>query len=151
VSVFQTLCRQDDGVPFLSNTQVMLFTFNGKFLLLTIILFLVEVCIALFVEDTIIRPFVGDVLVVILMYCFGRIFLNITGRKLAVGVLLFACTIEILQYFDYVRLLGLENNRALSVILGRTFEWLDFAAYLTGFVVILAAEKIVQRREKIFD
>ncbi len=125
----------------------MTFHFNKKYLLLTIIIFLTEVCIALFVKDTLIRPFVGDVLVVILIYCFFRIFLNVSAWKLALGVLLFACTIEILQYFDYVKLLQLENNRVISVILGRTFEWLDFAAYLTGFLIILAVEKISQSRE----
>ena len=126
----------------------MLFTFNGKYLLLAAILFLVEVCIAQFFDDTVIRPFAGDVLVVILIYCFFRTFLKFPYWKLAFGVLIFACAIEILQYFDYVRLFGLENNRVISVILGRTFEWLDFAAYLTGFLVILAVEKIVQRRER---
>ena len=35
----------------------------------TIVLFFVEVLIALFVHDGIIRPFLGDVLVVILIYC----------------------------------------------------------------------------------
>jgi len=122
-------------------------TLNKNYLLLTIIIFAIEVCIALFVKDTIVRPFVGDVLVVILIYCFFRIFLQVSVWKLAFGVLLFACAIEVLQYFDYVKLLRLENNRVISVILGRTFEWLDFAAYLTGFLIILAVEKIVQSRE----
>ncbi|HVE55728.1 MAG TPA: DUF2809 domain-containing protein [Pyrinomonadaceae bacterium] len=125
----------------------MSFHFNPKYLLLTILIFAVEVCIALFISDTLIRPFVGDVLVVILIYCFFRIFLRISYWKLAFGVLLLACVIEILQYFDYVKLLQLENNRVISVILGRTFEWLDFAAYLTGFLIILAVEKIAQSRE----
>lgn len=124
-----------------------IFTFNRQCFILTIVLFLTEVCIALFIKDTLIRPFVGDALVVILIYCFFRIFLQVPAWKLALGVLLFACTIEILQYFDYVKLLHLENNRVISVILGRTFEWLDFAAYLTGFLIILAFEKIVQSRE----
>jgi len=124
----------------------MSFHFNKKYLLLTTLIFALEVCIALFIKDTLIRPFVGDVLVVILIYCFFRTFLNVSYWKLAFGVLLFAFAIEILQYFDYVRLLQLENNRVISVILGRTFEWLDFAAYLTGFLIILAAEKIVQSR-----
>jgi len=125
----------------------MKFGFSLKYLLLTIVLFLTELVIALFIEDSIVRPFVGDVLVVILIYCFFRIFLNVSYWKLAFGVFLFACIIEILQYFDYVRLLQMENNRVISVILGRTFEWLDFAAYLSGFLIILAVEKIVQSRE----
>lgn len=119
--------------------------FNRKYLLLTVLLFLTEIVIALFIKDTLIRPFIGDVLVVVLIYCFLRIFLQINYLKIAVGVLIFACLIEILQYFDYVKLLGLENNRILSIALGRTFEWLDFAAYSFGFLIVLLCEKIVQK------
>lgn len=119
----------------------MLFTFNVKYLLLTIALFAVEVCIALFIKDSVVRPFVGDVLVVVLIYCFLRIFLNSDYRKIAFGVFLFACCIEVLQFFDYVALLHLENNRVISIILGRTFEWKDFMAYFTGFLLIISTEK----------
>jgi Protein of unknown function (DUF2809) len=122
-------------------------TFNKKYLLMTAILLTVEICIALFFKDTLIRPFVGDALVVILIYCFLGIFLNIFRAKLAFGVFLFACCIEVLQYFDYVKLLHLESYRIISIILGRTFEWLDFIAYLTGFLLILAVEKFFQSRE----
>jgi hypothetical protein len=124
----------------------MSFVFNPKYLLLTLILFGVEVFIALFVKDTLIRPFVGDVLVVVLIYCFFRIFLEISYWKAAFGVFLFACLIEVLQYFDYVALLHLENNRVLSVMLGRTFQWDDFIAYLTGFLIIILAERFFSRR-----
>jgi hypothetical protein len=119
-----------------------MFSFNLKYLILTIILFFIELLIALFVKDTIIRPFVGDVLVVMLIYCFLRIFLRFDYWKIALGVLLFAFVIEILQYFDYVKLLGLENNRILSVAMGRTFAWEDFLAYFVGFLLIIVGEKI---------
>lgn len=125
----------------------MTFTFNFKYLLLTVLIFAVEIYIALFIKDTIVRPFVGDVLVVVLIYCFFRIFLTFAYWKTALGVLLFACTIEILQYFDYVKLLGLEHNRILSVMMGRTFELTDFAAYLVGFLIILFCEKIFSNRK----
>lgn len=123
----------------------MRFYFNRKYLLLTIFIFIIELCIALFVNDRIIRPFVGDALVVVLMYCFLKSFLKIPYLKAAFGVLLFACVIETLQYFDYVKLLGLENNRVLSVALGRTFERLDYAAYLAGFLLIVGIEKFYGR------
>lgn len=119
--------------------------FNVKYLLLAAITLVAEIYIALFVRDTIVRPFVGDVLVIILIYCFLRTVLNITYWKAAVGVLLFACVIEILQYFDYVRLLHMESNRVLSIMMGRTFEWSDFAAYLTGFLIIILTEKFFSR------
>lgn len=120
-------------------------TFNPVCLLLSIILFIVEIGIALFIEDKLIRPFIGDALVVILIYCTLRIFLNVKYWKLATAVLVFSFAIEILQYFDYVKLLGLEQNRVLSVALGRTFEWLDFAAYLAGFLLIIFVEKLYER------
>lgn len=124
----------------------MKFVFNKNFLYLTVIIFIIEVLIALFVKDTLIRPFVGDVLVVILIYCFLSVFLSFSYLRIAFGVFCFACLIEILQYFDYVKWLGLENNRAISVILGRTFEWLDFIAYFIGFLLILFFEKIRQNK-----
>lgn len=123
----------------------MRFYFNPKYLLLAITLFITELCIALFVKDRVVRPFVGDVLVVVLIYCFVRIFLNVSYWKAAFGVFLFASLIETLQYFDYVKLLGLENNRILSVMMGRTFEWSDFAAYFAGFLLIIATEKLYER------
>ena len=126
----------------------MIFSFRLKYFLLTVLLFAVEVYIALYVRDTLIRPFIGDALVVVLLYCFFRIFLQITYWKTACGVLIFACLIEVLQYFDYVKLLGLENNRIMSVIMGRTFEWTDFLAYFAGFLLILAIEKILQSKKK---
>ncbi len=109
---------------------------------LFLLILAVEIIIALFVKDSIIRPFVGDALVVVLIYCFLRIFLNYAPLKLAFGVLIFAIVIEILQFFDYVKLLGLQDNRFLSIMMGRTFEWSDFVAYLGGFLLIITGEKL---------
>ncbi|HEX9960237.1 MAG TPA: DUF2809 domain-containing protein [Pyrinomonadaceae bacterium] len=125
----------------------MTFAFNVKYFLLTALLLAVEICIALFVKDSFVRPFVGDALVVILIYCFLRIFLKVSYWKAALGVFAFACLIEILQYFDYAALLGLENNRVLSVMLGRTFEWMDFVAYLAGFLSIILIENFLQSND----
>ncbi|MBS1794917.1 MAG: DUF2809 domain-containing protein [Acidobacteria bacterium] len=122
-------------------------TFNLKYLLLTAALLLTEIAIALFVRDAVVRPFVGDALVVVLIYCFVRIFTDFSYWKTALGVLAFAFLIEILQYFDYVRLLGLENNRVLSVMLGRTFEWTDFAAYAAGAAAILFFERMRHNKD----
>ncbi|HQU86476.1 MAG TPA: DUF2809 domain-containing protein [Pyrinomonadaceae bacterium] len=119
----------------------MILTFNKNYLFLTVVLFLTEVFIALFVNDQFVRPFVGDVLVVILIYCFLRIFLNFSYLKIAFGVLIFAFTIEFLQYFDFVKIIGFEYNLIISVALGRTFSPFDLLAYLVGFILIIAAER----------
>lgn len=108
-----------------------------RYLFATLLLLATEICIALFVHDKLIRPFVGDVLVVVLIYCFLRIFVRVPAWV----VLLFACGIEVLQYFDFVAVLGLQDNRVLSVMLGRTFSWDDFLAYFVGFLLIVAVDR----------
>ena len=108
---------------------------SGKFALITAALFLVEVLIALFVHDHFIRPFVGDMLVVILIYSFLRIFVHSDSRRLVLAVLAFSFTVEFIQYFDPVGHFGLEQYRLLSLLIGRTFSWPDLLAYSVGSVV----------------
>jgi len=114
---------------------------NKTYLALTILLFAIEVMIALFVHDNFIRPYVGDVLVVILMYCFVKSFLDVPTFALAGGVLLFAFAIEGLQYLKIVNVLGLENSNLARTVLGTSFAWLDMLAYVVGTGVVLMAER----------
>ena len=117
-----------------------MFTFNKKYFYFTLLLFLIEICIAVFINDTFIRPFIGDVLVVILIYCFVRAFWNIHSSIIALSVLAFSYIIEILQYFSFVNKLGLQNNKILAVALGSTFDWKDIIAYTIGIIVVLWLE-----------
>ncbi len=84
--------------------------FNKTYFVLTVVLFLIEVLIALYIHDTIIRPYVGDVLVVILIYCFVRSFVNIRVVPAAVFVLIFVFVIETLQFINIVEKLKLEDS-----------------------------------------
>jgi DNA integrity scanning protein DisA with diadenylate cyclase activity len=86
---------------------------------------LVEIGIALYVRDAFIRPFVGDVLVVVLMFYALACVLQTNLRKLMWGVLAFAFFVEILQYFHIRDVLHLQN-RALRVMVGGTFDFMDF-------------------------
>ena len=115
--------------------------FNKKYFLLTIILFIIEVLIAVFVHDKIIRPYVGDILVVILIYCFIKSFFNFSVWKTAIGVLIFSFTIEFLQYFKVVKLLGLQSNHLAKTVIGTSFAWEDLVAYLIGIITVLIVEK----------
>lgn len=114
---------------------------NLYYLILTIILFVIEICIALFVHDQFIRPYLGDFLVVILIYCFLKSFLNTPVVSTAIGVLLFAYTVEVLQYFKLVELLGLQHSRAARIIIGSSFEWQDMLAYTAGIAAVILWEK----------
>jgi hypothetical protein len=129
-------------------SDLNMFTFNKKYLILTIILFVIEVLIAVFVRDAFVRPYVGDYLVVILIYCAVRTVLNASVWKVALGVLLFSFLIETLQYFHIVNRLGLENNVVARTVIGYGFEWLDFVAYTMGILTVLAFEnkKLNQRK-----
>jgi len=115
-------------------------TFNRKYFFLTVLLFLIEVYIAIFINDQLIRPFVGDVLVVILIYCFVKSFWKVRSRVAAISVFVFACAIEGLQYLNLVDRLGLAQNKILATILGTTFDWKDILAYALGTVIILVWE-----------
>lgn len=119
--------------------------FKLPYFLLTMLLFIVEVLIAVFVHDKIIRPYVGDFLVVILIYCFFKSFLHTPPTKTAIAVLLFAYLIETLQYFNFVERLGLRHSAAARVVLGTSFAWIDILAYTTGVFTILFAEKFIDR------
>lgn len=117
-----------------------MFKFDRRYFRLTLILFAIEVFIAIFIRDRFIRPFVGDILVVILIYCLVKSFVKMAANRVAVSVLLFAVTIEILQYFQLVDRLGLSDNRIAQIVIGATFDWMDLVAYATGTVITIATE-----------
>jgi len=116
-------------------------TFNKKYFILTIVLLIIEILIALFVHDRIIRPYIGDVLVVILIYCFIRSFFNWPVVPVAIGVLLFSFVVETLQYFKFVELIGLGDIKLARIIIGTDFAWKDILAYVAGILIVLAAER----------
>ncbi|MBP6557355.1 MAG: DUF2809 domain-containing protein [Flavobacterium sp.] len=123
--------------------------FNKNYFLLTLLFFVVEVCIALFVHDNFIRPYLGDVLVVILIYCFVKSFLNISVIKTAIGVLLFAFCIETLQYFLIVEKLNLQDNKLARTVIGTSFAWEDILAYIAGIVIVLVSERFISKKKQL--
>jgi hypothetical protein len=114
---------------------------RGKYIILTIILLLTEVLIALYVHDSIIRPNVGDFLVVILLYCFVRGFFNVNVIKAAISVLIFAYIVEFFQYLHIVQILGLEKNKIARVLIGSSFSWIDIICYSLGILLVLILER----------
>ena len=111
----------------------------------TVILFVIELLIALFVHDNFIRPYVGDVLVVVLLYTFVRIFLPQGMRLLPLYIFLFAAGVEVLQYFRIVEVLGLSDNRVLSVVVGSVFDVKDIVCYGAGCVLLWVYEWMLKR------
>lgn len=119
------------------------------FLLIFCGLLAVEVGIALFVNDSFVRPYVGDMLVTLLLCCLCRIIVPRKIRLLPLFVFIFATCVEISQYFDLVALLGLADNRILSIALGRTFSWIDIVCYAAGCVAAFLLDQIILHTSKI--
>lgn len=114
------------------------------YIVLTILLLMVEVLIALFVHDRIVRPYIGDMLVVVVIDTFIRIWIPDSVRLLPLYVFLFATGVEILQYFNLVELLGVSDNRFLCILLGTSFDWTDILCYAAGCVLVWAVERKIR-------
>lgn len=114
---------------------------NLKYLAAFFILFITEVFIALFVKDKIIRPFIGDVLVIVLMYTFIRGVMQKPIKRLPIYLFLFAVMVEITQYFHLVDRLGLKDNKIMATIMGTSFDVRDILCYFAGTVILIIWEK----------
>ena len=122
-----------------------MFQFDKKSFIIALIIFLIEVFIALYIKDQIIRPFVGDILVVILIYYFIKAFIKTKAIYIAIFTLIFSFLVEILQYFKFVELIGLGNNKAARIIIGTSFSWIDLVCYFVGFIVLFFIDRDLKR------
>lgn len=115
--------------------------FYKKNALLALLLFVVELTIAVFINDAFIRPFLGDVLVVMLLFYLCKTF--VSGRELAliVAVLLFSFAVEIGQYFRLAELLGLMDCKVARIVIGSTFDAKDLLAYAIGAALLLVSTR----------
>lgn len=105
-----------------------------------LILLMVEIAIAIYVHDDFIRPYVGDVLVVGVVYFFVRIFVPDKVKLMPLYVFIFAALVEVLQYFQLISLLGLKENTFARILIGSTFDVKDLFCYFIGFIIILVLE-----------
>lgn len=113
---------------------------NLKYLLAFVVILVIESLIAIYIHDDIIRPYIGDILVVILMYTFIRAFIDKRLKWLPVYLFGFATAIEMAQHFNLLELLNLQGNKIARIILGSSFDVKDILCYLIGTVIIIAWE-----------
>jgi len=116
--------------------------FHIGYFIAALLLFITEITIALYLHDSLVRPFGGDFLVVILLYCFIKSFFNLPVLLTAAGVLLFAYAVEISQYFHLVSVLGLQNSRLAKILLGTTFSFTDMLVYTLGVILVVMVENV---------
>lgn len=114
----------------------------------TVILLLIEVLIAMYVHDAFVRPYIGDVLVVVVIYTFIRIFVLERCELLPLCVFMLAALVEVLQLFHVVEALGWQDNRFLSILVGFVFDWKDILCYAVGCILLGVYEVLKRKAEK---
>ncbi|MFL9834092.1 ribosomal maturation YjgA family protein [Chryseobacterium terrae] len=125
--------------------------FNLKYFLVTILIFLVEVLIATVLKDNFfIRAYLGDVIVVMLLYTFVKSFFIINDKKLIVGIFAFSCLIEFAQFFNIADKLGFQPGSLMYIVIGNSFSWIDILCYGVGclFLYIFVKIKLNQKSTK---
>ena len=106
----------------------------------TLFLLLIEVIIALYVHDDYIRPYVGDVLVVIVIYTFIRIIVPEKCKLIPLILFVFAAGVELLQLANIVEILGVADNKFLKILIGSVFDIKDIVCYAVGCVILCMYE-----------
>ena len=126
------------------------FRINRIYLVFSLLLIGAEVFIGARMHDRIIRPYGGDFLVVILLYCLIRSFWSLPIRVTALSVLVFSYVVEISQYFHLADRLRFGNHSLARTLLGTCFTWVDMLVYILGIITVLGAEVIFRRNGKAF-
>ena len=122
-----------------------LFSFHTGYFLLALLLLAVEIVIAKYAHDEFIRPFGGDYLVVILLYCLVRSVAEVSVPVAAISVLFFSYAVEISQYFHLADRIGYSKPSLIRTLLGSSFSWWDLLAYTLGAGTVIAWENIKRR------
>lgn len=127
---------------------MMKFKFNLKYFLLTIFIFLVEVLIATVLKDNFfIRAYLGDVIVVMLLYTFVKSFVIINKTKLIIGIFAFSCLVEFAQFFHIADKLGFQPGSLMYIVVGNSFSWIDILCYAIGCLILYVFTKFRSKNE----
>ena len=97
--------------------------------------------VVLFSSNGFIRGFLGDTVIVILLYSLMQSIKDFDSLLLSVGITLFAYTIEITQYFKIIPLLGFQENFFTRIVFGSVFDPLDLIAYTIGGLLAYFLDK----------
>ncbi|WP_202027897.1 ribosomal maturation YjgA family protein [Galbibacter mesophilus] len=127
--------------------------FKPKHFILFIFFLCIEVGIALFSKNQFIRGFLGDFLVIPLLYFFVKSFIRIKGSNLSFYILIIAIFTEVLQLLEIQKHFQIENPY-VKIIMGTTFDFKDLIAYFLGFLLILFFDKssptMLKKRSRIY-
>lgn len=122
--------------------------FSLKYLLISIFIFLIEVLIATKLKDIFfVRAYLGDVIVVILLYTLVKSFFRVNNEKLIWGILIFSCVVEVAQYFNIAEKLGFREGSLMYIVIGNSFSWIDILCYAAGCLLLYLFVKMTKNQE----
>ena len=104
---------------------------------------LLEIFIGVFIQDNFIRPYVGDMLVTVLLCCLCRVIFPLLSP--AISVFLFSAIVEGIQWFGLTEKLGLQGT-VMGIILGSTFDWRDVLCYALGCIAFAVTERLLYKK-----
>lgn len=115
--------------------------------LISILLLGIEILIGLFGQGWV-RIYLGDVLVVILLYTIVRTI--IPNKKMPwfiipSTILVFAFIVEFLQLWGFCDRFGITNE-LLRIIIGTGFSTVDLICYLIGIIPCCVAEFVIRNK-----
>ena len=129
--------------------MMMKFKFNLKYLLLTILIFIVEVLIATVLKDNFfIRAYLGDVIVMMLLYTFVKSFFTVNETKLILGIFAFSCLVEFAQFFNIAEKLGFQPGSLMYIVIGNSFSWIDILCYAVGCLILYLIVKLKSNQQE---
>lgn len=120
----------------------MKLAFHPGYALAALIVFLIEVAIALWVRDAVVRPYGGDVLATILVYLGLRAATAMKVIPAALAALAISFLVEMAQALDLVTRLGLAHNDTARTVLGTSFAVGDLVAYSVGALLVVMVERL---------
>lgn len=119
--------------------------FDARYFVKFMVLLVLEITIALYVKDQFVRPYLGDVLVILLMYTCIKSFVALPTKKLPVYLFIFACLIELSQGLKLVEALNLGQYKWAGIILGTSFDVRDILCYALGSFLLVIWEKLLRK------
>ena len=114
----------------------------------SVLLLAIEIIIGAFASGWV-RNYLGDVLVVVLLYTIFRTFSpNKPDQWFIIpsGVLLFSFAVEFLQLWGFCDRFGITNP-LLRIIIGTGFSPVDLMCYIIGVIPCYVSEYVISRYE----
>lgn len=137
------MCKEGDKNGFGRNIRIYRSIAFAVFLI-------TEILIGKFADSGgFVRCYLGDVLVMPVMYFFIGIFTDRPKKTLPLMLFGFACIVELLQSADICGRLGIDKGSLLAAVIGTKGDFKDIICYACGTALIYAlafAERTVTER-----